>query len=277
MKITNYIPPVKFQSNNRIVVDNPAFLKNNPRGDNLDARGHKKLLYANTTSFFRDDLEEFGSGWIDFREAIVKAFENAPKVNVYDFAASDGSEAYSLIISLIEALGVCEAQKYFPIKAFDIDCEAVKKAKSGEILGGVGDMDALCCNTGGNVFRYFNIKNGPNPFTCAHYFYPKDDIKNLVDFNEADIVDEIDNIEPDNSLVLCRNFWPYLNKDTAEKTFARLCEHLGDKSVIVIGSFDKRIWGELSKSLAENGFKQIFQNTYQKDSAMIGKKYSIYK
>lgn len=59
-------------------------------------------------------------------------FKDKEKVNVYSLASSDGSEAYMLAISLIETLGEKEAQKFFPIKAFDKDEYIVGVAGSGK-------------------------------------------------------------------------------------------------------------------------------------------------
>ena len=54
-----------------------------------------------------------------------------PKILCY--ACSDGSEPYSIALSLINRLGYTEAQKHFPIIAKDIDETMIKRAKSGFI------------------------------------------------------------------------------------------------------------------------------------------------
>jgi chemotaxis methyl-accepting protein methylase len=90
--------------------------------------------------FFRYDLNTAHTNkhttdgtWKGFRRTIIDNFKNAPKVNVYDFASSDGSEAYSFILSLLDELGEEEAQKFFPIQAYDIDSKMVSIAQGGLI------------------------------------------------------------------------------------------------------------------------------------------------
>ena len=96
---------------------------------------NKADFYYNATFFYRNDLSlsDIDGSWNDFRRVITEEFKEAPKVNVYNFACSDGSETYSLVMSLLEGLDKSEADKYFPIKAFDLDPIILDEAKSGEI------------------------------------------------------------------------------------------------------------------------------------------------
>lgn len=203
-----------------------------------------KLLYENTTLFFRHDLNfarkpeyKTSDTWIGFRKTIADYFENTPKVNVYDFASSDGSEAYSLITCLIDELGEKGAQKFFPIQAYDIDSAMVEQAKSGEIPCNIDDIRRINENLKQMPFYlYFNFEdyNGSLPYL----FIATDRLKQKVNFNLADIQSTIKNIQPSNSLILCRNFWPYLSKEDRDKTIFELSQKLDDSSLVVIGSFD---------------------------------------
>ncbi len=85
---------------------------------------HKDVLYKNNSFLLRKDLE-----WNMLAKHIIK--EN-PK-NIYCYACSDGSEPYSIAISLISKLGYENAQKYFPIIARDIDLDIINKASTGAI------------------------------------------------------------------------------------------------------------------------------------------------
>ena len=73
---------------------------------------------------FRSDIE-----WNLFSHFVEKKFENVDKVNVYDFGCSDGSEAYTFLISLLDFCNSGTAKKFVPIKAYDIDKEAIRRAK----------------------------------------------------------------------------------------------------------------------------------------------------
>ena len=68
------------------------------------------MVASNSTSFFRRDID-----WKSIGSTFDSQFPKG-KVNIYDFACSDGSEAYSLIITLIEQLGEKKAQRFFPIQ-----------------------------------------------------------------------------------------------------------------------------------------------------------------
>lgn len=229
------------------------------------------LLYENTTSFFRYDLNKaykkgvtlkfpYINSWDGFRKTIVEHFKNAPKVNIYDFASSDGSEAYSLILSLIDELGEKASDKFFPIQAFDIDSSVVQTAKKGEIpcnIDDIGRFDKNLYNLSQN--EYFDFSQSDKELV----FVANDSLKKKVQFQESDILSEIDKIEPSNSLVLCRNFWPYLDKDYRNKAFEKLCEKLDETSLIVVGCFDN---STLHLSFEKYGFVDICPFVYKKMS-----------
>ena len=269
MKISfNSINPVHFKSNTRK-------LRSNSAGEivtNEDRRYYDsefdKLLYENTTLFFRHDLNlahgievKSSHNWIGFRKTICDYFKNTNKVNVYDFASSDGSEAYSLIASLIDEAGEEEAKKFFPILAYDIDSTMVEQAQNGEIPCNVDDIyrfnDNIRNIPHNKYFSFENTPKGPLPYT----FIAKKNLKQKVKFNLADIQSSINNIEPSNSLVLCRNFWPYLSEEDRNKTIIELSKRLDDSSLVVIGSFDDR---RAITQLNKCGFESIYPFIYQK-------------
>ncbi len=227
------------------------------------------LLYENTTLFFRYDLNraykkemtvkyKYSDSWDGFRKTIVEHFKNAPKVNTYDFASSDGSEAYSLILSLIDELGEEASNKYFPIQAFDIDSSVVQTAKKGEIPCQIDDFRRFRENLYNlSQTEYFTFSQDEK----GSLFVAKDNLKEKVHFQQADILSEIDKIEPSNSLVLCRNFWPYLDKDYREEAFEKLCKRLDETSLIVIGYFDS---SALNLPFEKYGFSEVCPFVYKK-------------
>lgn len=227
------------------------------------------LLYENTTLFFRYDLNraykkemaakyKYSDSWDGFRKTVVEHFKNAPKVNTYDFASSDGSEAYSLILSLIDELGEEASCKYFPIQAFDIDSSVIQTAKKGEIPCQIDDFRRFRENLYNlSQSEYFTFSQDEKD----SLFIANDNLKEKVHFQQADILSEIDKIEPSNSLVLCRNFWPYLDKDYREEAFKKLCERLDETSLIVIGYFD---CSALNLPFKEYGFSDVCPFVYKK-------------
>ena len=80
----------------------------------------------NFTYFFRGDFQ-----WRSFASYLNSRYKNADKVNIYNAACSDGTEPFTLAISLLSKLGIKKAEKFFPIKAHDLKDSLVKEAKTG--------------------------------------------------------------------------------------------------------------------------------------------------
>ena len=92
------------------------------------------MVSSNSTEFFRRDFP-----WDNIGKVFTKHFPKG-EVCIHNFACSDGSEAYSLIIALIEQLGEKKADRFFPIIASDIDKDIVKMAASGKISATANDI-----------------------------------------------------------------------------------------------------------------------------------------
>lgn len=192
---------------------------------------------SNKTLFFRNDMyQSTDRHWRGFAKFLDAYFGESQKVNVYDFACSDGSEAYSLAISLIEEMGEYEAKKFFPIKAMDADPFIIKKASSGKIRCDEDDIKAINKNTNGKFDKYFKILSKSS---TGYTLEARDILKNAVTFERKNIKDGMDEIEPSDSLILCRNMWPYLDRKTMRDTIFKMHKRLDDKSLIVIGDFDR--------------------------------------
>lgn len=220
------------------------------------------LLYSNYTNFFRSDLS-----WNDFGKTAVDFFKDTKKVNVYDFGASDGSEAYSLTMYLIENLGFDNAKKYFPIRAYDCDKQIVKTAKNGKIDANDMDIGFINENTPNSFKEYFVVsKNKPRaryPYTIQ----PKKELNDIaVSFNFGDFIKELDNIEPKNCLILCRNFWCYLSQTQQRAAIEKLAEKLDTTSLVAIGEYDRGVNSYTDYELRANGFEEISHNVFKKKS-----------
>lgn len=221
-----------------------------------------KFLYSNYTYFMRDDVPFRHTGWEGFIKLIDREFQNADKVNVYDFGCSDGSEAYSLALTLIETLGEEKAQKFFPIKASDIDEGILDMARNGEICCTSKDKHVLDRCTKYNLSKYFDISDAPPIVgTLPRYtLRPKDILKNAVTFEKKVFPDALNEIEPENSLVLCRNFWPYMSDSGRSAAIDKLKSKLGESSRFVIGDFD---YNNFETIFSDKDFKEIHFNFYK--------------
>lgn len=222
-----------------------------------------ELVNSNITTFFRGDLTDNSDSWIEFRKALVLGFSGIDCVHTYDFACSDGSEAYSLILSLIDEIGDEGAMKFFPVMAYDIDTGILECAKTSKIPCDKNDIDSFKKNFKNiDPKKYFSISpNGRRIF--PYDFIPSKDLASKVEFRYGDITKSIDLIEPSYSLVLCRNFSRYLSFQDAYNTILKLAKRLDSTSLIVLGKMEE----EYAKNLLFSfGYKEMSKLVYRKIS-----------
>lgn len=228
------------------------------------------LIYKNYTHFFRDDLNESPSreSWQEFFKTIDNNFGSDKKVNVYNFACSDGTETYSFISGLINTLGEKKARKFFPVSASDIDSEMIRTAKSGKLDGVKIDLYCMTKNLGKSINNFFSFLQSRYTDFASRQIYPylicpKDKIKQHANFTTEGFNEGLRRVEPENSLVICRNFWPYLDEKQSEDALRELSSRLKDNSLVVVGRYDKE-WGNIHIRLLRHGFEEIANNVYRK-------------
>ena len=193
-----------------------------------------KMIVSNSTDFFRNDIN-----WKEIGEIFTKQFPRN-KVNIYDFACSDGSEAYSLIISLIEQLGEKKASRFFPIIATDVDSEIINIANSGKISA--TDRDIFQIENmikDGKIEKYFYItRYGYN----KNILTPKEILTKNVQFRQKGIKEGLNEINKDeNNIILARNFWKYLSRNELADSSWKLGQKVNDNTLLLIGRFDLAI------------------------------------
>lgn len=216
----------------------------------------RSTLYKNNSWYFRSDLN-----WNKLIEKLDEKYSKVDKVNVYCFACSEGAEPFSLAMMLIEKLGFEKAQKFFPIIASDIDTEILIEPKKGIINVSEGDLENIKENIGNNYLKYMNLEDDCN---FSHKLYQdvykgeiSSVIRNAVIFKNYDMKSRIFDVPKRNSVVMCRNFWPYLEKPFQDNNKAQLklldnaCNKLGDNSLIIIGEYDNY---SIGNKLIERGF-----------------------
>lgn len=218
------------------------------------------------TRLFRDDLD-----WNGFSNFVLKNFKDKDKVNIVMFAASDGSEAYSTIISLLENCTdkKTAVQKFFPIRAYDIDEEILKAARSGYVNTISCDrMDLLMnCN---NYYNYFSNTDNPLfiPDDTANKdtktFKAKRILTDNVRFNQGDMFLKIQELEDSsNTVLMCRNSLGYFENDKIESFIKLAAERLKSGSVFVIGNHDSVLFN-IDECLKSFGFEKVMHNVYKK-------------
>ena len=188
-----------------------------------------QIKASNFTYFFRNDLN-----WESLTRFLDTHFKNNDKVNVYNFACSDGSEACSLAISLIENLGEERARRFFPIKASDKDEAIIEQAKTFEFFAEEHDLERINRATKWNVGKYFEV----SPTKGGYTLKAKDILRKNITFEQKDFYHGLDDVKGKNKLILCRNFWPYMGENEILKCAQKLHKKLNENSLAIIGKYD---------------------------------------
>ncbi len=232
---------------------------------------------------FRSDIE-----WNLFSHFVEKKFENVDKVNVYDFGCSDGSEAYTFLISLLNNTSAANARKFVPIKAYDIDKDAIKRAKKEGVNLSPDEKFAIGWQQKYGFKIFFDEyiltsacstkqKYGFKTFFGEgkdKMYKPKDVLSKNVIFKKGDITKDYKKIKPENSIVFARNFWPYLDYVECKELAKNLGEKMGDNSLLIIGNFDVagyegKYCEDFETILSKAGFKKtLVKYVYEKRPAV---------
>ena len=224
----NYLPRPRFKGNNRKVC--------NESGD---------LLYKTTTCFFREDLD-----WNDLVSLLAYKYKSTNKVNIINHSCSNGPEPFSLTAKLIQVLG-SKAEKFFPIKAKDIDYNNIESAKRGRMGILLNELYKINRNLNNNINTYFAYGKSQNPQNDL-VLIPKPNIKDKVIFSQSDIFEDVNTMPGENTVLLCRNFWPYLTPEKRTMLAQKLSEKLNKTSLVVIGHFDDG--SNIGSLLEKHGF-----------------------
>lgn len=239
-QINNTYKSPTFKGNRRVVYDETG-----------------KILYKTTSYMFRPDIN-----WNAFVKLLQNKYVNTEHVNIINHACSNGAEPFSLVIKLLSNLGE-KAKKFFPIKARDIDEENIRRAKNGYI--GIHNTDMYNINEQmrGNVEQYLNYV-APRAMHDDLGIKPIDIIRDKIEFKRSDIFKDIEELPDSNTVLLCRNFWPYLDTQKQEVLAKKLAQKLDKTSLIAVGDFDSKC--NIDKLLTKNGFIPTnVENIYTKN------------
>lgn len=244
---------MQIQMNNNI-----SFQSNNRR-----YRGSSGSILGCYTRLFRDDLN-----WKRLAKYEVEHFKDKNKVNIVMFAASDGSEAYSKIISLFKA-AKNGMNKFFPIKAYDIDDEILNAAKSGYVQADNWDILEIKSRVD-NIDDFFEktnqrmrIKNDGSTYGFTTLKATSKLTQNVM-FNKGDMFKEVAKIKDNsNTILMCRNILGYFLNDKMEEFIKLASDFLKKGSLFVIGDYDRQ-YINIDKLIEQYNFEKVFKNVYKK-------------
>ena len=195
------------------------------------------IFNRTTTYLFRSDMD-----WDNFLEYLREKYKDDDKVNTYVYACSKGYEAYSLSI-LLQEISNCADTKFFPIHAKDIN-NIVKHRQGSNWYMNSGDYLRL------DEHSFLNPRNYPKDPRLKYFeeekgvfssptYKLKDNVINSIEFQKANILDDIENIDSQNpSILMARNMWPYVNPREYTGFAKNLYKKLAPNSIVVIGYFD---------------------------------------
>jgi chemotaxis methyl-accepting protein methylase len=216
---------------------------------------------------FRGDLQ-----WENFVKCIVENFKKKDKINIINAACSDGSEVYSLVITIKENLPLELHKKLLPINAYDYDKEIIRAAKSGFLSVSAPDLTKIKRNTiDENIYfddRYeninFSIKNDATT-SQRKTIKAKKTLRDEIKFEQKNVFDILNELEDNSDTVLMfRNALGHLIPREQQKFVELASEKLKSGSLLVIGDFDKNETN-IGALLPEYGFTQIMENVYRKN------------
>lgn len=211
------------------------------------------VKHRNTTYFYRSDMD-----WNELSRYLANKYKKTNKVNTYCYACSDGSEPYSFVMKMINDHGDAFAEKFFPVQAKDYDSFIISKAKSQNVMLNSFEPKLIDGQIRGNMNVYMDyVSEKRTPYNIEYLYHVKDKLFNKINFSQADIVADVATVKPDNSVVFCRNFWPYLKDETKITDLAKkLYNQLGENSCVILGDFDQSD-ERVFKAMKKAGFKLV--------------------
>ena len=176
-------------------------------------------VLINVTGFFRDV-----DAWDYLRDAVLDSLVASKPadsvIRVWSAGCASGEEAYTLAISLAEALGIDAFRERVKIYATDVDEEQLNEARQATY--GEREMQAL---PPGLAERYFE--------SSGNRFVFRKDLRRSVIFGRNDLVQDAPISRID--LLTCRNTLMYFNAETQAKILNRFHFALADSGVLFLG------------------------------------------
>jgi len=193
-------------------------------------------LTINVSEFFRNP-----SQWENLKATVIpKLMEGKTNLKIWSAACSTGEEPYTIAMVMSNFLPLNKIK----IQAYDIDEEAINKAKMG-------------------VYSKKSIANVPEEFK-KKYFSPvgqsfkiSDDIKRCVEFKKFNLLK--DPYPSGYDLIVCRNVMIYFTEEAKDEMYHNFNKALRPGGVLFVGSTEQII---MPNKFKFNSLKTFFYEKY---------------
>lgn len=205
---------------------------------NHDDQGQEILkmincITTNKTDFFRENLHfQFLTEQIvpQIRRCAARGAER--KIRVWSAGCSTGDEAYSIAITLREALDA-ETGWNVKILASDIDTDALATACCGIYSASRLEPVPLKLR-----WRYFLL----NSEGRERQWTVKPELRDLVVFRRINLIETAWPIPTRFDVIFCRNVGIYFNRETQQRLFERLAGYLSSDGYLIVGHSENLQW-----------------------------------
>jgi len=202
---------------------------------------------CNYTKLFREDVD-----WKELAKYLDEKYKNHDHPQITCFACSDGSEVYTLILSLIDELGEDRAQKFFPISAVDISGEIIEIANSGEIYLSSADIKKLDSELKNIDINEYLEGVGEKGDKKDSKYKVLEKLADKVNFRQGDILKE----KIDSDVVMFRNAWTFNSIYDQKMLSRKLKNELKEGQIVMIGNGDLQL-SNAKEYLTDEGFNEI--------------------
>jgi chemotaxis protein methyltransferase CheR len=182
-------------------------------------------ITTNKTEFLREPhhFDYLAGVWSPAVKARLAENGNA-RVRAWSAACSTGEEAYTIALTLLDALGPVEFD--IRILASDIDTEVLGTAASG-----VYAVETLAAFTSAVLMRHFLKGTGAKTGLVR----VRPEVRRLVTFRHINLLDDAWPIHTRFDVIFCRNVLIYFDRPTQQRVLEHLLEYLQDDGLLVLG------------------------------------------
>jgi chemotaxis protein methyltransferase CheR len=182
-------------------------------------------MTTNKTEFFREahHFDYLRTRWLPARGPCRRAADR--HIRVWSAGCSTGEEAYTLAITLLDALDGRDAWD-LRILASDIDTEVLAHAAEA-----IYPMEQVAPVPNAMIPRYFLRGTG----TQEGFVRVKPAVQSLVTFRRINFIEEPWPIRTRFDVIFCRNVLIYFDRPTQQRILSRLVLQLKDDGLLFLG------------------------------------------